>query len=125
MTKILNLKETESKRDGSQAGRYSFISTPPQLVFPMNHTTIGKFNYTEDRFEKGEILPGIKGDRSQSFRKVSMDLGKKLPYKDCGCKNVYQVWEMVFNSICRYGSLERIKMDETKIVVYHLLWFIL
>ena len=54
-----------------------------------------------------------------------MDLGGKLSYKDCGCKNAYQVWEMVFNSICRYGLLARIKMDETKIVVYHLLWFML
>lgn len=45
--------------------------------------------------------------------------------KDCGCENAYQVWEMVFNSICKYGLLVRIKMAKTKIVVYHLPWFML
>lgn len=54
-----------------------------------------------------------------------MDLGRKLSYKDCGCENAYQVWEKIFNSICRYGSLARTKMDETKIVVYHLLQYVL
>lgn len=64
MTKTLNLEEAESKRDDSYSGRYSFISTP-QLVFPMNHATIGKFNNIEDRFERGEILLAIQGgDRS-------------------------------------------------------------
>lgn len=29
---------------------------------------------------------------------------------------------MTFNSICRYGTQVKIKIDETRIVVYHFLW---
>lgn len=33
--------------------------------------------------------------------------------------------KMVFNSTCRYGTGVKIKIDETRIVVYHLPWFTL
>ena len=33
--------------------------------------------------------------------------------------------KMVFNSTCRYGTQVKIKIDETRKVVYHLPWFTL
>lgn len=45
--------------------------------------------------------------------------------KKCSCENAYHVWERVFNSICRCGTLAGIKIDEPGIAVCHLLWFVL
>ena len=49
-------------------------------------------------------------------------LGTKLSYNNVGMEILITLGKMTFNSICRYGTQVKIKIDETRIVVYHFLW---